>query len=148
MQVKLVRLGGILLGGVVSMSGVSAQSVIGDEPALGSIESRVTHAEIASGALSLLDIRFAGLKVFSTRVRRADGFGDGPMNPADPTTPGGRPTLQGNGTFLRVNGLDAQSCLACHDIVSTDSVPMITGVGGAGGINDSPMPKARAIDVT
>lgn len=126
---------------------VAAQVIDGDEPALGSAESRITQAEITSGSLSLQDIRMAGLKIFTTQFRRSDGFGDGPINPADKVEPGGRPTLQNNGTFLRVNGLDAQSCLACHAVLSNDTVPFTAGVGGAGGINNSAMFGTRAIDV-
>ena len=66
-----------------------AQTILGEEPALGSIESRITQAEIVSGALSLADLRFAGLKMFATQFRKADGYGDGPMNPTDTTSPGG-----------------------------------------------------------
>lgn len=124
-----------------------AQTLIGEEPALGSIESRVSQEEIAGGYLSLTDIRLAGLKMFATQFRKADGFGDGPIDPVDTVSPGGRPTLQNNGTFLRVNGLDAQACLDCHSIVSADAMPAVLGVGGAGGINNSAMFMTRAIDV-
>jgi len=124
-----------------------AQTLIGEEPALGSIESRITQQEIAGGYLSLSDIRLAGLKMFATQFRKADGYGDGPIDAADPVSPGGRPMLQNNGTFLRVNGLDSQACLDCHSIVSADAMPIVLGIGGAGGINDSPMFMTRAIDV-
>jgi len=99
-----------------------AQTLIGEEPALGSIESRITQEELAGGYLALNDIRTAGLKMFATQFRKADGYGDGSVNPADPITPGGRPMLQDNGTFLRVNGLDSQACLDCHSIVSADAI--------------------------
>ncbi len=125
----------------------NAQIILGEEPALGSIESRIGQGEISGGALSLTDIRLSGLKMFATQFRRTDGYGDGPMNPADATSPGGRPTLQNNGSFLRVNGLDSQSCLDCHAIISADAMPMVLGVGGAGGINNSAMFMTRAIDV-
>lgn len=119
----------------------TAQVVIGDEPALGPPELRVSQSDLDSGAMAIWQIRQAGFKMFTTRFRHADGFGDGP------TESGGRPTLQGNGTFLRVNGLDSQSCVACHDVVSTDAVPVITGVGGSAGIGNSAMFMTRAIDV-
>jgi hypothetical protein len=127
---------------------VSAQILIGEETSLGAIESRIAQDELADGYLSLRDIRFAGLKMFATQFRKADGYGDGPLNSVDPVTPGGRPTLQNNGTFLRVNGLDSQACLDCHSIISADSIPMILGVGGAGGINNSAMFMTQAIDVS
>jgi hypothetical protein len=97
--------------------------------------------------MTLIDVRLSGLKMFATQFRKADGYGDGPMDPANTTAPGGRPTLQGNATFLRVNGLDSQSCLDCHAVLSNDAVPFIPGVGGAGGINNSAMFMTRAIDV-
>jgi cytochrome c peroxidase len=81
-----------------------------------------------------------GIKIFTTQFRHADGFGDGPIEL------GGRPTLQDNGTFLRVNGLDSQTCVACHDVVSADAAPAILGVGGSAGIGSSAMFMTRAID--
>jgi hypothetical protein len=125
----------------------SGLDLVGDEPALGSAESRVTQSEISGGALTLFDVRLSGLKMFATQFRKSDGYGDGPIDPANTTDPGGRPTLQGNGTFLRVNGIDSQSCLECHAIVSNDAVPFIAGVGGAGGLNNTAMFMTRAIDV-
>ncbi|MBT8442587.1 MAG: hypothetical protein KJO76_09395 [Gammaproteobacteria bacterium] len=124
-----------------------AQTLIGEEAALGSVESRLTQQEIAGGYLSLTDIRLAGLKMFATQFRKADGFGDGPIDLVDLVSPGGRPTLQNNGTFLRANGLDAQACLDCHSIVSADAMPAVLGIGGAGGINNSVMFMTRAMDV-
>jgi hypothetical protein len=142
----------LLLFSIVSCSFVfaqssSAQALLGEEPALGSPESRITQAEIESGGLSLFDVRLSGLKMFATQFRKSDGYGDGPMNPANTTDPGGRPTLQGNGTFLRVNGLDAQACLDCHTVVSNDAMPFVSGVGGAGNLNNSAMFMTRSIDV-
>ena len=129
-----------------AQSGV-AQVLSGEEPALGSAESRITQSEISGGAMTLIDVRLSGLKMFATQFRKADGYGDGPMDPANTTDPGGRPMLQGNGTFLRVNGLDSQSCLDCHAVLSNDAMPFIPGVGGAGGLNNSAMFMTRAIDV-
>jgi len=125
---------------------VSAQALMGDEPALGAPESRITQSEITSDSLSLIDIRRSGLKIFATQFRKADGFGEA-LNPTNTTAPGGRPTLQGNGTFLRVNGMDAQSCLDCHAVLSNDAMPFVPGVGGSGGISDSAMFMPRTIDV-
>ena len=130
----------------LSQSGIS-EGLLGEEPALGSAESRITQSEIAGGAMTLIDVRLSGLKMFATQFRKADGYGDGPMDPANTTAPGGRPMLQGNGTFLRVNGVDSQSCLDCHAVLSNDAMPFIPGVGGAGGLNNSAMFMTRAIDV-
>ena len=116
-----------------------------DGPALG--DARVTQSDITSGALSFDDVRAAGLRVFATSFNRHDGFGDGPMDPVDPISPGGRPTLQGNGTFLRVNGLDAQSCLECHAVGSNAEVPFRFAVGGVGASSSNVLFQPRDIDV-
>jgi hypothetical protein len=94
------------------------EQVTGEGPNLG--DDRITQDQIAEGTLSFNQIRNFGLKIFSTPFNKFDGYGDD------------RPTLQGNGTFLRVNGLDAQSCLECHSVVSSATIPATFGVGGAG----------------
>ena len=94
---------------------------------------RVTHQEIAGNDLTIHQIRQAGLEIFTTPFNKIDGYGDGPMDLNDTLSPGGRPTLGGNGTLLRVNGLDAQSCLECHSLVSNSTVPPRLGIGGVGG---------------
>jgi hypothetical protein len=118
----------------------------GEGPRLG--HDRISQAEIESGDLSLREIRLAGLKMFSTPFNKLDGYGDGPMNPLNTTDPGGRPTLSGNGTFLRVNGLDGQTCLECHSIVSNASVPAKLGIGGVGGSVTNAIFQPTFIDVT
>ena len=122
-----------------------AQVPAGEEPALGS--DRITQAEIESGALTLSEIRAAGLRIFATPFNTLDGYGDGPMDPTDPTSPGGRPTLQDNGTFLRVNGLDAQTCMECHSVGSNATVPFRFAVGGVGGSNNNAIFQPKTIDV-
>jgi cytochrome c peroxidase len=94
------------------------QQLIGEGPNLG--DDRITQEQITEGTLSLNQIRNFGLRIFSTPFNKFDGYGDD------------RPTLQGNGTFLRVNGLDAQSCLECHSVASSATIPATFGVGGAG----------------
>jgi hypothetical protein len=126
----------LLLGSAVALglpAGASAQELPGEGRRLDLVGVDVTQDEIATGALSLSEIRRQGQLVFSSPFSKADGYGDGSGVATDPTPPGGRPTLQGNGTFLRVNGLDGQSCLECHSIVSNRSVPATFGVGGVGG---------------
>lgn len=108
---------------------------------------RVTQDEITNGSLSLREIRLLGRTLFSTPFTRADGFGDGTMNPADPTSPGGRPTMADNGTYLRVNGLDAQSCLECHSVLSNKEIPATFAVGGVGGISATAMPGPTEVDI-
>ena len=98
-------------------------------------QSDIVHG-LESGALKLNEVRRIGLDVFTTPFNTLDGFGDGPFDPSetDPTAFGQRPTLQGNGLVLRVNGLDAQSCNECHTIVSTRTRPPELGIGGVGGM--------------
>jgi hypothetical protein len=134
--------------GLPAMIPVSdAAGLIGEGPRLGPMKSRTIQAEVESARLSLKELRHAGFKMFTTPFNKFDGFGDGPLDPLDTTSPGGRPTLQNNGTYLRVNGLDSQTCLECHSIVSTATVPFTMGFGGAGGINSSAMFQPRFIDV-
>jgi hypothetical protein len=110
-------------------------------------EDRLTQDDITSGSLSLREIRRAGMILFSTPFTQANGFGDGPMNSGDPTSPGGRPTMAGNGTFLRVNGLDSQSCLECHSVLSSREIPATFAVGGVGGISATAMPGPTDVDI-
>lgn len=103
------------------------------------LETRTTQEQITGGELSLKEIRFRGMKLFTTPFTKADGFGDGPaaFNAADRHKNGGRTSLQGNGTFLRINGLDSQTCLECHSVLSRASIPMTFGIGGVGNINNT-----------
>ncbi len=109
---------------------------------------RITQAQVTSGLLSLFDLRKEGFRIFTTPFNKGDGFGESyDVSNPDHTNPGNRPTLGGNGTFLRVNGLDAQSCVECHGISSNASIPPIPGVGGVGGISTSPLAGPHNIDV-
>ena len=114
-------------------------------------QGRITQSQIVNGEKTLREIRLSGLAVFTTPFNKSDGYGDGLHDPGilDQRSPdgGNRPTLQGNGTFLRVNGLDAQTCLECHAIVSNRTIPATFGVGGVGGINTSVMFQPSHIDV-
>lgn len=130
---------------LLASSGHSVAQVPPGEAA--ALQSRVTQEEITSGALSLDEIRHAGMRVFATPFNKHDGFGDGLTNPADPTSPGGRPTLQNNGTLLRVNGLDAQACQECHSVGSSAEVPFRFAIGGAGNSNNNAFFQPREIDV-
>jgi len=121
-----------------------AETPAGESPRLGT--DRIRQEQIERGELSLIEIRRAGLRVFTSPFNKLDGYGDGELDPIDTVQPGGRPTLQGNGTFLRVNGLDAQTCLECHFLVSSASTPPTLGIGGVGGANSNAMIQATAID--
>jgi hypothetical protein len=113
-----------------------------DGPALP--QPRLTHAQLTSGAFSLKQIRRRGLEIFNTPFNFADGFGDGPVNPLDPTMFGGRPTT--NGTWLRINGLDAQTCQECHAFRSMATVPPALGIAGVAGIANTAFPFTTSID--
>jgi len=98
-------------------------------------------------------LRLQGEWVFATPFNKYDGLGDGPINPANKVEPGGRLTLpafpatknkpgEGNNYFLRVNGLDSQTCVECHFIVKNSTVPATFGVGGVGGAAATAFPAA------
>ena len=126
-------------------------------------EGEPAHADIGTlndllldfdnGDLSLDDLRRLGLSVFSTPFNTLDGFGDGPFDPAelgpdgDTSEFGHRPTLQGNGTLLRINGLDAQSCNECHTILSNKTTPPTLGLAGVGGMVQNAIIMPTLIDV-
>lgn len=97
-------------------------------------EHRVQQDELYE--LSLPELRLAGLRMFTNPFTKADGFGDG--DKAFPSgAQGDRGSLQGNGTFQRIGGLDAQTCLECHSVISRRKVPFTTGIGGVGGVNNT-----------
>ncbi len=99
---------------------------------------------------SYLDyLRTLGLLVFTTPFNEKDGLGDGPYikGEGSPLAPGSRPTLQGNGQFLRVNGLDSQSCNECHNLVSHAERPPHLGIGGVGGVVTNAIIAPSLIDV-
>lgn len=124
----------VLAVGLLAASGLIATA--GERGALP--EERLSQAEIARGDVEAREIRRQGLIVFSTPFNKLDGFGDGPN---------GRPTMGGNGTLLRVNGLDAQSCLECHSVVRSGEMPPVLGVGGAGGSNANAIVRPSRIGV-
>jgi len=113
-----------------ALAGPNAESRRAEGP---NFDGRVTQDQISLGELGLREIRMAGLRVFTTAFNKLAGYGDGPMDLADTVSAGGRPSLQGNGTLLRVNGLDGQTCLECHSVLSAATVPPRLGIGGVGG---------------
>ena len=116
----------------------------GESPAL---TPHLDQQDIAAGIYGFTELRRHGRRVFSTPFNKLDGYGDGPMNPADTRSPGGRPSLQNNGTFLRINGLDGQTCLECHAVLSNAEIPFKFGVGGVGGSNSNAMAGTTLVDV-
>lgn len=124
-------------------------SAIADKDSKGKDEDqgeRITQEAIVSGDVRLSDLHAAGLKMFASRFTKDVGYGDGPMNIVDTVSPGGRPTLQGNGSLLRINGLDAQSCVECHSVIRADTIPPVFGLGGAGGSVTNAIIMPTAID--
>lgn len=103
----------------------------------------------SQGELGLYGMRQLGLSVFSTPFNTYDGLGDGPFDPAETDTRafGMRPSLQGNGLVLRVNGLDAQSCNECHTIVKNGTRPPTLGIAGVGGMVQQAIIMPTMIDV-
>ncbi len=103
---------------------------------------------LSNGGITLETLRRRGLEVFTTPFNTLDGYGDGPfLYETETTEPGSRPTLQGNGLSLRVNGLDAQSCNECHSIVKHSARPPVFGIGGVGGIVQNALVSPSMIDV-
>jgi hypothetical protein len=123
-----------------------AKTMTGEGPNLGSV--RITQDDIESG-LPLPKILEFGQRIFTTPFNKSDGYGDGPFNisEGDPRELGNRPTLQHNGTFLRVNGLDAQTCLECHFIIRNSTIPATLGIGGVAGANANAIFMPSMIDV-
>lgn len=114
----------------------AAQGPPGEGPALP--RPRLEQARLEARTISLFELRRAGLEIFTTPFNRLDGFGEGP---------GLRPTLQANGTFLRVNGLDSQTCVDCHSVGSTRTRPPRFAPGGVGGAAQNVFFGPRNIDV-
>ena len=144
---RSVGLSSLTLVAILASGGLAArasESPPGEQAALPT--TRISQAEIASGEAERLAIRLLGMRLFTTPFNRHDGYGDGPLDPTDPLAPGGRPTLQGNGTFLRVNGLDAQTCLECHSVVRATTSPPTLGIGGVGGSNSNAIIAPESID--
>ncbi|MEZ6194700.1 MAG: di-heme oxidoredictase family protein [Planctomycetota bacterium] len=122
---------------------VSAQ--VGHDPNLG---NRITQADVTGGGMNVHQIRREGRRIFTTPFNKLDGYGvNYDVNNPDHTSFPNRPSLQNNGTFLRVNGLDAQTCQECHGVVSNSSIPAELGIGGVAGIANSALFMATEIDV-
>ncbi len=127
-----------------ALSASASAQQAGQSPNLG---ARITQSQVLNGGWSLKTLRTEGRRIFTTPFNKLDGHGEAydHTNP-DHTSFGNRPTLQNNGTFLRVNGLDGQTCLECHTITSNATIPATLGVGGVGGISNSPMFMTRNMD--
>jgi len=119
-----------------------AEDLPGERPALA---PRIEQSDLAG--MSVPEMIEQGRRIFTTPFNVLDGLGDGPMDPGDPTAFGGRPTADDNGMFLRINGLDSQTCNECHSIVSNAERPPLLGVGGVGGVSTNAFFKVTNVDV-
>ena len=131
-----MRISLLLLTTGLVLSTPSVAIASDDAPAL---DPRITQNQVEN-ALSLIQLRREGQRVFSTPFNRADGFGDGPINPLDKVSPGGRPTFRNHGSLLRMNGIDSQTCLECHNYRTTDTIPFEFAVGGVGAMGQAAFP--------
>ena len=126
---------------VASLYAKSIVSVTNEGP---NLSPRITQAQVVSWPLP--KIQKNGVRIFSTPFNFHDGFGDGPYDISDSINEGGRPTLQSSGTFLRVNGLDSQTCAECHFIKSNSTIPFTFGLGGSSAGGSNVLLKATHID--
>ena len=126
----------------------STPSALAEGPALK--HDLINQSDIEIGALGLNEILKAGLLVYTTPFNQLDGYGDGPPDVSVVRSRlGNRPGLQTKlMPFLRVNGLDAQTCLECHSVLSRASIPMKFSVGGFGGANNNAIFLPKNIDVS
>ena len=123
----------------------SAGSLFADQPGeSGALGDRLDQADVV--AMSRNQAIDEGKRIFTTPFNHLDGYSDGPIDINDTISPGGRPTLQGNGMLMRINGLDAQSCFECHALVSNATIPATLGIGGAGGSVTNAMFQPSGID--
>ena len=113
-----------------------------DGPAI--LTPRTTQADIVNGVYTLKELRRRGLEMFTTPFNQQDGHGDGPSGP-NPATFGQRPTT--NGTWLRVNGLDSQTCQECHAFLSNATIPPTLGIAGVAGIANTAFPGVTQFDL-
>ncbi len=133
---RLLRALAVAVAALLPVVEAAADPPPGEGPNLG---PRLTQQQVES-ELTLEQIRREGLRIFSTPFNRHDGLGDGPVNPSDTISFGGRPTLGNNGFFLRMNGLDSQTCLECHSVLSNAVIPATFAVGGVGGVAANAFP--------
>jgi hypothetical protein len=126
---------------VASLYAKSIVSVSDEGP---NLKPRITQDQVVSWPLP--EIQKNGVRIFSAPFNLHDGFGDGPYDFSASIEEGERPTLQLNGTFLRVNGLDGQTCAECHFIKSNSTIPFTIGLGGTAGGGANVLLKPTWID--
>ena len=118
----------------------------GERSAMSALQ--INQEDIAHEQISPYRLRRMGGLLFSIPFTKLDGFGHEPVSAHEPDLLETRPTLQGNGTFLRLNGLDAQTCMECHSVLSNAVVPSRFGVGEVGSGSANVMAKVTRVDPT
>jgi len=143
-----------------------ATAVFAQQPAI-TPQATIDQTQLQQGGIPLPDVLRSGQRFFTTpyqpydpKTKSGDGYGEGPVY--DPTTmtwfagtgPGPRWSqkkvfyrgAQVGWPFLRLDGLDSQSCYECHNSIGTYTVPATSGggttrkpgsVGGAAGSNSN-----------
>ncbi len=133
----------------VALIGFGGLTAHADPPAMpgetATLTPRIQQSDL--DGMTVREMIEHGRRIFSTPLNIMDGLGDGPIDPGDPTSFGGRPTIDNNGVFLRINGLDSQTCNECHSIVSNAKRPPLLGVGGVGGVSTNAFFRVTGVDV-
>ncbi|MCB8837749.1 di-heme oxidoredictase family protein [Aurantimonas sp. VKM B-3413] len=91
----------------------------GDEPSL-EPGIRVSQEQISSGAVNFRQVQEIGRHLFTQSFTTADGYGEGPEGPREKkrhqSTSGISPmAAYVHLPWMRVDGLDSQACLECHN---------------------------------
>jgi hypothetical protein len=84
----------------------------------------IDETQLLAGHIPLKKVLESGGHFFSTPYTLEDGFGEGANGPRAAQRAFMFPALDGNGSnqmpFLRLNGLDSQSCFECHNSIGSD----------------------------
>ena len=80
---------------------------------------RIDQGALVRGEVMLYEVLEAGRHLFTTPFTIEDGFGEGPTGPRRRRGGLYPEPAQGFG-FLRLNGLDSQSCFECHNAIGSD----------------------------
>ncbi len=118
----------IFLGCLLLAGGVEARNL---EPGVSTPQDAINAGEVDATTLF-----YRGLHLFSNSFTMEDHYGEGPDGPRQ----GAAADLPGALPYIRINGLDAQSCMECHSRMGMRAMdglemPREPGtVGGSGGI--------------
>ena len=107
---------GLLLAGVPAVRGQDTpEECETDEDRVFLDEFNIDEEGLYNGdyAMKLNEVLRSGARFFSVPYTRADGFGEGPSGPRASQRSAIYPYFK-DFPFLRLNGLDSQSCFECH----------------------------------